>query len=187
MSDGGRKGTHFGVFPINPAREAFPEPITFRPKCVPLRPPGPIHTKRWGLEPRLNLPKRCAMGKLRLVGIRGSAHPPEGNPGRKDPERRSTDGWRATGTATAPAPVALPVGAKHAVHCSKRSTRGTPARGARATGAPSPHGGLVGLGSFPSGAGRGERRAPAFRSLQKFWNRESRFSGRRMVPLVPPR
>lgn len=89
-------GTHSGVFPKNPARDFSSGAIYFPVQCVPLRPeptPG-----------RGRIPKRWAMARPRIVGYRGSAHPPAEPPARKDPERGCAGGCRADGQPAAHSP-----------------------------------------------------------------------------------
>lgn len=93
----GAFGAHSGVFPKIPARDFFLGAIYFRGKCAPNAPqslagPGAV------------LPKRWAIARPRIVGYRGSAHPPAEPPGRRDPERRCAGGCRAGGQPAAHSP-----------------------------------------------------------------------------------
>lgn len=86
-------GTHWEGFSINPREGFLLRSNIFPDQMRPLASPN-----------RGRIPKRWAMASPRIVGYRGSAHPPVGIPPRKDPERRCAGGWRATGQPAAHSP-----------------------------------------------------------------------------------
>lgn len=86
-------GTHWEGFSINPREGFLLRSNIFPDQMRPLASPS-----------RGRNPKRWAIARPRIVGYRGSAHPPEGNPPRKDPERQCAGGCRAAGQPAAQSP-----------------------------------------------------------------------------------
>lgn len=60
--------------------------------------------KRWSFARLGKFPKRWAIARPRIVGYRGSAHPPAEPPARRDPERGCAGGCRADGQPEAHSP-----------------------------------------------------------------------------------
>lgn len=89
----GRMGTHWEGFSINPRERFLLRSNIFPDQMRPLASPS-----------RGRIPKRWAIARPRIVGYRGSAHPPEGIPPRKDPERQCAGGCRADGQPAAHSP-----------------------------------------------------------------------------------
>lgn len=89
----GRMGTHWEGFSINPREGFLLRSNIFPDQMRPLASPS-----------RGRIPKRWAIARPRIVGYRGSAHPPAEAPARRDPERQCAGGCGANGQPEAHPP-----------------------------------------------------------------------------------